>query len=190
MLTYWPGDSKFLHVLSVCLCLGWAMGCLFWIQRLIYALLLMSCSMQNGVILDHVTSRVLIQYKDVVLPIKEIPFVEIRRSYDHLISRSSYLQNGISYTAKITALHWISSHTHLCMVGMYVKPVFANALSLALSPASDLSVTYRSLTFKYNIYFTKTYTFILWFLWANSINQNSYILILCRTLRWVMLLIN
>ena len=41
------------------------------------------------------------QYKNVILPVSEIP------CGDKTIVRLSYLNNGISYTGKMTSLHWI-----------------------------------------------------------------------------------
>ena len=45
--------------------------------------------------------RAQIQYKDDILPVKEIPYG------NRTIWRQSYLHDGISYTGKITSLYWI-----------------------------------------------------------------------------------
>ena len=45
--------------------------------------------------------RALIQYKDVVLPVKEILLYKT-------VVRLSYLHNGISYPGKMTSFNWIS----------------------------------------------------------------------------------
>ena len=53
-------------------------------------------------------TRAPIQYKDGILPVKEIPLCG-----DKTILRPSYLHNGISYTGKMSSLYWIEAQAVL-----------------------------------------------------------------------------
>ena len=53
--------------------------------------------------LTHYDTRIwaLIQYKDVVFPVEEIPL------WDKTVERSTYHHNEISYSGKMASLNWI-----------------------------------------------------------------------------------
>ena len=97
--------------------------------------------------------RALIQYKDVILPVKEIPL------WSMTVVRLSYLHDGISYTGKMASLYYI------CIYILHVSPRYLIFF--------DIFLITRILRTRWMTYVPYPMGIISWSSWQSSIHYST-----------------